>query len=315
MTSKKITLIYPFAYGYLDFVVQELKSHHNIVVTDIKTDTIKYKYPNIFVKVWNGITKLFGSNIKKKYFNQQVLDQIKEKQDIIFVIRPDMLDDSLLKQLKSNTKVFTAYLYDSCKKFPRQLEIAHFFDEIYSYEKEDIKKYNFIETSNFIYDETLEREEIQYDIFNVSSYDSRINEINAVSKILAENGLNIYFVLFWYEKLKYPHLISTTRYLSLDETKKLIAQSKAMIDIQRQDQKGLSFRTFESLGYRKKLITTNTAVQDYEFYHPNNILIIDSNHLNTDEIKNFLKLDYQPISQDIIDKYSVKNFTKTIFKL
>lgn len=315
MTSKKITLIYPFAYGYLDFVVQELKSHHNIVVTDIKTDTIKYKYPNIFVKVWNGITKLFGSNIKKKYFNQQVLDQIKEKQDIIFVIRPDMLDDSLLKQLKSNTKVFTAYLYDSCKKFPRQLEIAHFFDEIYSYEKEDIKKYNFIETSNFIYDETLEREEIQYDIFNVSSYDSRINEINAVSKILAENGLNIYFVLFWYEKLKYPHLISTTRYLSLDETKKLIAQSKAMIDIQRQDQKGLSFRTFESLGYRKKLITTNTAVQDYEFYHPNNILIIDNNHLNTDEIKNFLKLDYQPISQDIIDKYSVKNFTKTIFKL
>lgn len=315
MTSKKITLIYPFAYGYLDFVVQELKSHHNIVVTDIKTDTIKYKYPNIFVKVWNGITKLFGSNIKKKYFNQQVLDQIKEKQDIIFVIRPDMLDNSLLKQLKSNTKVFTAYLYDSCKKFPRQLEIAHFFDEIYSYEKEDIKKYNFIETSNFIYDETLEREEIQYDIFNVSSYDSRINEINAVSKILAENGLNIYFVLFWYEKLKYPHLISTTRYLSLDETKKLIAQSKAMIDIQRQDQKGLSFRTFESLGYRKKLITTNTAVQDYEFYHANNILIIDSNHLNTDEIKNFLKLDYQPISQDIIDKYSVKNFTKTIFKL
>ncbi|RXM40672.1 hypothetical protein BOQ62_04995 [Chryseobacterium sp. CH21] len=314
MTPKKITLIYPFAYGYLDFVVQELKSHH-IIVTDIKTDTIKYKYPNIFLKVWNGITKLFGSNIKKKYFNQQVLHQIKEKQDIIFVIRPDMLDDSLLKQLKSNTKTFTAYLYDSCKKFPRQLEIAHFFDEIYSYEKEDIKKYNFIETSNFIYDKTLEPEEIQYDIFNVSSYDSRIDEINSISKILAENGLNIYFVLFWYDKLEYPHLISTTRYLSLDETKKLIAQSKAMIDIQRQDQKGLSFRTFESLGYRKKLITTNTAVKEYEFYHPNNILIIDSSSLNPDEIKNFLELDYQPISQDIIDKYSVKNFTKTIFKL
>ncbi|PTT34415.1 hypothetical protein DBR28_13635 [Chryseobacterium sp. HMWF028] len=315
MTSKKITLIYPFAYGYLDFVVQELRSHHNIVVTDIKTDTIRYRYPNIFVKVWNGITKLFGSNIKKKYFNQQVLGRIKEKQDIIFVIRPDMLDDSLLKQLKNNTETFTAYLYDSCKKFPRQLEIAHFFDEIYSYEKDDIKKHHFIETSNFIYDEILEPEEIQYDIFNVSSYDSRIDEINAVSKILAEGGLNIHFVLFWYEKLAYPHLISTTEYLSLDETKKLIAQSKAMIDIQRQDQKGLSFRTFESLGYRKKLITTNTAVQECEFYHPNNILIIDSNHLNPDEIKNFLELDYQTISQNIIDKYSVKNFTKKIFKL
>ncbi|MCD9617074.1 hypothetical protein [Chryseobacterium gleum] len=315
MTPKKITLIYPFAYGYLDFVVRELRSHPNIVVTDIKTDTIKYRYPNIFVKIWNGITKLFGNNIKKKYFNQKILEQVIEKQDIIFVIRPDMLDDSLLKKLKTNTKTFTAYLYDSCKKFPRQLEIAHFFDEIYSYEKEDIQKYNFIETSNFIYDETLEPEEIQYDIFNVSSYDSRIDEINAVSKMLYEGGLHIYFVLFWYEKLTYPHLISTTEYLSLDETKKLIARSKAMIDIQRQDQKGLSFRTFESLGYRKKLITTNKAVQDYEFYHPNNILIIDSSRLNTDEIKNFLELEYKPISQDIIDKYSVRNFTKKIFKL
>lgn len=315
MTSKKITLIYPFAYGYLDFVVQELRSNPNIEVTDIKTDTIKYTYPNIFVKIWNGITKLFGSNIKKKYFNQQVLGKIKEKQDIIFVIRPDMLEDSLLKKLKANTKTFTAYLYDSCKKFPRQLDIAPIFDEIYSYEKEDIAKYNFIETSNFIYDERLEPEEIQYDLFNVSSYDSRIDEINAVSKILSESGLKIHFVLFWFEKLGYPHLISTTQYLTLEETKKLIAQSKAMIDIQRDDQKGLSFRTFESLGYRKKLITTNAAVKDYAFYHPNNMLVIDSHHLDPDVIKKFLELDYVEIPEDIIDKYRVTNFTKKIFKL
>ncbi|MCS3530704.1 hypothetical protein [Chryseobacterium sp. JUb7] len=315
MTSKKITLIYPFAYGYLDFVVQELRSNPNIEVTDIKTDTIKYTYPNVFVKIWNGITKLFGSNIKKKYFNQQVLGKIKEKQDIIFVIRPDMLEDSLLKKLKANTKTFTAYLYDSCKKFPRQLDIAPIFDEIYSYEKEDIAKYNFIETSNFIYDERLEPEEIQYDLFNVSSYDSRIDEINAVSKILSESGLKIHFVLFWFEKLVYPHLISTTQYLTLEETKKLIAQSKAMIDIQREDQKGLSFRTFESLGYRKKLITTNAAVKDYAFYHPNNMLVIDSHHLDPDVIKKFLELDYVEIPEDIIDKYRVTNFTKKIFKL
>ncbi len=315
MTLKKITLIYPFAYGYLDYVVRELKSRPNIVVTDIKTDTIKYTYPNIFVKVWNGITKVFGSNIKKKYFTQQILHQIKEKQDIIFVIRPDLLEDSLLKKLKANTEIFTAYLYDSCKKFPRQLKIAPVFDEIYSYEKEDIKKYNFKETSNFIYDEVLEPEEIQYDIFNVSSYDSRINEIDAVSKILTEAGLKIHFVLFWFEKLEYPHLISTTRYLSLEETKKLISQSRAMIDIQREDQQGLSFRTFESLGYRKKLITTNASVKDYEFYHPNNILIIDSYHLNPDEIKEFLELDYIEISQEILDQYHVSHFTKKIFKL
>lgn len=315
MTSKKITLIYPFAYGYIDFVVQELQSNPSIIVTNIKTDTIRYVYPNILVKIWNGITKLFGSNIKKKYFSQQIKHQIKEDQDIIFVIRPDLLEDSLLTELKERTKNFTAYYYDSCKKYPRQLEISHFFNEIYSYDREDIDQYHFLETSNFIYDKAIEIQPIKYDIFNVSSYDTRIDEIDKVSKILFEAGFSIYFVLFWYEKLAYPHLNSITEYLTLNETKDLISQSKAMIDIQRKDQKGLSFRTFESLGYRKKLITTNAEVMNYDFYHPNNILIIDSNNLDTAEVKNFLDLNYVEIPQDIINKYTVKSFTKKIFKL
>lgn len=315
MTLKKITLIYPFAYGYIDFVVQELQLNRDVLITDIKTDSIKYIYPNKLVKLWNGITKLFGSNLKKKYFNQQILQQIKERQDIIFIIRPDLLETSLLKVLKENTDRFIAYYYDSCKKYPKQLEISAFFDEVYSYEKEDIEKYNFLETSNFIYDENIESQKILYDIFNVSSYDSRIDEINNISKILFDAGFKIHFVLFWFEKLVYPYLHSTTEYLSLNETKKIISQSKAMIDIQRADQKGLSFRTFESLGYRKKLITTNVMVQNYDFYHPNNILVINSGNMDVIEIKRFLELPYVEISQDIINKYGVKSFTKKIFKL
>lgn len=315
MTTKKITLIYPFSYGYIDFVVDELKSYPEVIITDIKTDLIKYSYPNLPAKIWNGVTKLFGKNIKKEYFKNHILNKISEKQDIIFVIRPDLLEGSLLKKLKENTKSFIAYYYDSCEKYPKQIEIAYFFDEVYSYEKEDIEKYNFIETSNFIYDEVIENEEIIYDIFNVSSYDTRIDEIDTLSTRLVEAGLKIYFVLFYFEKLVYKNLQSVTKYLSLQETKKLIAQSKAMIDIQRKDQKGLSFRTFESLGYRKKLITTNKQVKSFDFYNPNNMLVINSDNVNIEEIKKFLDLPYVEISKDILDQYSLKNFTKKIFKL
>lgn len=315
MTPKRITLIYPFAYGYIDFVVRELRSHPDVVVTEIKTDKIKYKYPNLRAKVWNGVRKLFGKNFKKEYFQNQILQQIDEKQDIIFIIRPDLLALSLLKKLKDKSEKLVAYYYDSCKKYPKQLEIAHFFEEIYSYEKEDIENYGFLETSNFIYDETIEPDEMIYDIFNISSYDSRIDEILYLSKILSEGGLKIHFILFNFKKLTFPHLISVTKYLDLKETKKLIAQSKAMIDIQRADQQGLSFRTFESLGYRKKLITTNKSVKNYDFYNPNNILVIDSKTIDIDEIKTFLKIPYVEISREIIDRYSVKQFTNRIFKL
>lgn len=315
MMSKKITLIYPFAYGYIDFVVRELQSHSNVSVIDIKTDIIQYKYPNWGVKIWNSITKLFGKNIKREMFNHRILQQIKEKQDIIFIIRPDLMNVSILEQLKKKTGNLIAYYYDSCKKYSKQLEIAHFFDEIYSYEKEDIEKYNFIETTNFIYDQTIESKEIKYDIFNISSYDTRIDEINNISKALFDAELKIHFILFWFEKLNYPHLISTTKYISLEETKELISQSKAIIDIQRTDQRGLSFRIFESLGYRKKLITTNSMVKNYDFYHPNNILVIETGNIDTDTIKAFLESSYIEVSQKILDRYTVKTFTNTVFKL
>lgn len=315
MNPRKITIIYPFAYGYIDLVVKELKSHSNITVTEIKTDTIKYQYPNPFAKTWNGITKLFGKNIKKEYFRNQILGQVREKQDITFIIRPDLFDVSLLEKLKKKTENFIAYYYDSCKKYPKQVDLIPFFDEIYSYENEDIEKYNFIETSNFIYDESIATEDIRYDIFNISSYDSRIDEINRIANALSDAGLKIYFILFYFKKLSFPNLISVTEYLSLKETKKLISESRSMLDVQRIDQNGLSFRTFESLGYRKKLITTNKMVREYDFYHPNNILVINSNKIDTDEIKNFLKLAYVEISQDILKKYNLKSFTEKIFKI
>lgn len=315
MTVKKITLIYPFAYGYIDFVVNELRSHSNITVTDIKTDTIKYKYPNVGVKILNGITKLFGKNIKRTFFNNQILDQIKDKQDMIFIIRPDLMDISVLEELKKRTDNFIAYYYDSCKKYPKQLEIVHFFDKIYSYEKDDIEKHHFTETTNFVYDQNIESEKIEFDMFNISSYDTRIDELDHLSRVLSGAGFKINFMLFWYEPLNYPYLTSTTKYIDLHETKKMIAKSKAVVDIQRADQKGLSFRTFESLGYRKKLITTNPAVKDYDFFHPDNILVIDCNNIDIAQIKEFLHLPYVEISQHIIDQYSVKNFTNTIFKL
>lgn len=252
---------------------------------------------------------------KENFLTNKFFSRSKKNRILFLLSVPILWICTFWRSLKKKTDCFIAYYYDSCKKYPQQLEIAHFFDEIYSYEKEDIKNYGFIETTNFIYDEKIESRENEYDIFNISSYDNRIDEINNLSKVLVDVGLRIKFILFWFEKLNYPHLSSITKYLSLEETKNFISRSKSMIDIQRADQKGLSFRTFESLGYRKKLITTNSAVKEYDFFHPDNMMIIDSKNVNTDSIKDFIDLPYVEIPQYILDKYSVKTFTANIFKL
>lgn len=89
--------------------------------------------------------------------------------------------------------------------------------------------------------------------------------------------------------------------------------STIMIDIQRPEQVGLTFRVFESLGYRKKLITTNKDVVNYDFYNPNNILVLDPENIKIPE--SFLESEYQEVPEEIFNKYQIKNWVKKILEI
>ena len=55
----------------------------------------------------------------------------------------------------------------------------------------------------------------------------------------------------------------------------LIARARAIVDIERTVQSGWTMRSVEALGAGRKLVTTNAAIAGAEFYHPNNIAVID----------------------------------------
>jgi hypothetical protein len=70
-------------------------------------------------------------------------------------------------------------------------------------------------------------------------------------------------------------------------------------------------RTFECLGLRKKLITTNFEVINYDFYSSKNILIIDRQ-------KPSIPLSFftEPADEskfDILKRYELSNWLITIF--
>lgn len=73
-----------------------------------------------------------------------------------------------------------------------------------------------------------------------------------------------------------PYLTQKT--IRYSEMIAVLAISKAQIEIQHPSKKGLTTRAFESLGTKTKLITTNPAIRQYDFYNSNNILIIDRNN-------------------------------------
>ena len=82
--------------------------------------------------------------------------------------------------------------------------------------------------------------------------------------------------------------------------------SGVVLDIQHPRQTGLTMRTIEMIRAEKKIITTNPDVSKYDFYNPNNILIIDRKNPKLDV--SFFRTKYQPIPKSIYEKYSLNKW-------
>jgi hypothetical protein len=106
--------------------------------------------------------------------------------------------------------------------------------------------------------------------------------------------------------------ISNT-YIKLSEVKNIISSSFALVDIQQQHQIGLSFRVFEALGFKKKLITNNQDIINYDFYNPNNIFIISESNYEVPSI--FFETDYIEVSPEIINRYGLNNWLSIVLKV
>jgi len=99
--------------------------------------------------------------------------------------------------------------------------------------------------------------------------------------------------------------------ISGDQIIKIFEDSKYILDAPQKGQTGLTIRTIECLGAKKKLITTNKDIINYDFYNENNILVFDG-EINKDSP--FFVNEYEDIDAYIYEKYSLKNWLKTMIE-
>ena len=81
----------------------------------------------------------------------------------------------------------------------------------------------------------------------------------------------------------------------------------------RNNQTGLSFRFFEAMALKKKIITNNPTVKDYDFYTPENILVLNEDFSNIDPA--FFQSTYQELAPEIYKKYTIGTWVETVFNL
>jgi hypothetical protein len=313
---RKIAIISTHSFGYIDFLVDKLNQNDNVVLTYINIDAIPFKYKNFFSKVYNLILKLLKlPNLKEQNRADFIFKIIsgKDKFDQILIIRPDKFQMKTLEFLKGNTDQLTCYLFDGIENFKNQKKTLSFFNKVFSYDKKDVEKFNFEFITNYIYDDTIHTAEMKHEVFNISSYDKRFGFIEKLANYLSENNISFQFIIRKEQGAFHENIQFVRKYLSICEVKNYIAENKVLVDIQKENQTGLSFRIFEALGYDKKIITNNEDIVRYDFYNPNNICVISEDNINIPAT--FFESEYEKLEPEIVDKYKLKNWIYQVFNV
>lgn len=313
----KICLISFDNWGFNNYIADCLiQEGHTVSIIDFSK--FNFKYPHLIYRVYNSFLKFFlNKNLKTFYYGERIineLDKLNNKQDVILTIKGDFIAPKYAIKIKKYTHNSIAFFNDSTKKCPKILQVLDCFDEVYSFDKNDCEKYNLKFKSNFIYETSIQKNiKNEFDLFYISSFDKRYKTIENISKILHELNLNCKILMLNPKKpINTNYITPITESIPLNEIQEYINKSNVLLDIQRKKQLGLTFRVFESLGLEKKLITTNKDIITYDFYNPNNILVIDTD--NPIINKDFFTTPYAKIPDEVIEKYLLKGWTKEILK-
>ena len=309
----KICVISFDFWGYDAHIVETLKEK-GIEANHIKIGAVSYE--NLGERLTNFFSKVFlRKNLKYQKRQKFVIEQLDKlgHQDQILVLNADTFDHSTLKY----TNKFITFLYDNLDRFPVQDKL-HFFDKIYSFDDKDIEKHGFERLTNYNYLPFLsqEKQNPSEDALYITSYDKkRIKQL----EILSQKFEDLYVIgkKSWKNQLMKPFtrnkIVFTRKRINHENLPEFYKRTKVILDLMRENQYGLSFRVFEAMALEKKIITDNEKIKNYDFYNPNNILVLDKDFSNI--TKDFFETPYQPLPEEIYKKYTLEKWVERVFNL
>lgn len=330
MDTKRILLIMPNFFGYPKEIIKEAEQMgYKVDFYDDRPST------NAFVKAIIRINKnAIGTYIRKYYekIKQEIADV---KYDIVFVISGQSLsfeEDMIaeLRELQSQAK-FVLYQWDSVKNFPYIERMQKYFDKCYSFEKGDCEGRENVEFLPLFYIDKYktiaEREvsKVDYEYCFIGTAHPKkykfISEMVEKLKVLNKEMFIYFFfpspIVFIYRKICNKELrgahYGDFHYTSLssEEIDNIWTRSKCILDSPQAGQTGLTIRTLEALGAKRKLITANADVVNYDFYREENIYVYDGSDFDYNSA--FFKKEYQNISEELYEKYSLKSWLSKMF--
>ena len=326
MLNKKILFFSPEFFGIEKDIVRALKEDGCYVFwadeRSIRTS---------FARALNSVFPCIFYNHAKKYY-KKILNQIPIVPDVILIVKGDMVYEDTIKlmRIKFPNAEIILYLWDSVDNVIGILKRVHLYDRVLSFDPEDCKKYDFEHRAlfcDFEKDFQNKKQETIHDLcFYGTMYGDRFKVINKLSKICRDNQLDFYKFCFLrgrFMKLFYWITDSSYRKFnrndlsfepkSASELSRVVESSRVILDINARNQSGLTLRTLESVVSKKRIITTNPVIKEYDFYNVNNILVINRDNINIP--MTFFRSEYSEIDEKILEKYTARGWVKDVFSM
>lgn len=279
----------------------------------------------IYMYFFRGLAPQYFANYIRK-----IVRQNKDfNPDVVFVVRGQAFDVTTLEYLKQcypNAK-FLFYQWDPLcgKRIP---EILNMYDAAYSFDLADVEnnpEFKFRPSLYLNEYKAIASEKcFKYDVSFVGKlYNNRWPVIKMFMDYFRTNEIRSYFYLYmpsWtlyiWDFIRRGSLVSPRKMrfnpMSFLENVDIVKDSKCVLDIVYSKQTGLSMRAFESMAAKRKYITNNSEVEKYDFYNPNNILIVDINNINIPS--EFIDSPFEDVDKEILYKYSVSGLVDDLFR-
>lgn len=327
LNGTRILFFSPAFFGYEQKISEKMTSlgaevyyyNERPIETSLQKAFLKVN-PNIF------------SRLTEEYF-LNILNEVGHVEfDYIFFLKCEMPTKKILSKFKEKftNSVFCLYMWDSISNVIGIEEKFQFFDHIYSFDLEDSTKYDYIKFRPLFFSDEYRvaatQNKKKYSLSFIGTIHSdRYRIIKQVKRIVDSYELNSYFynflqskfMFYYYKILKKDFRNSVLsdfsfNHLTSKEIADIINETEVVLDIQHPKQSGLTMRTIEMIGMNKKIITTNPMIRQYDFYNPNNILIIDRFSVEIDS--SFFESPYQELQTEIYEKYSLAQWILDILK-
>lgn len=329
LAGKRVLFIAPMFFGYEKLIKEELESKGAIV--DYYNDRPDN---NFWTKALIRVDRRLLARKTDNYYKSIILNNRNKTYDHILIVRGEAISTQMLKKLRQSqpNARMCLYLWDSMHYNPNARKILDSFDQVYSFDRIDVSNNTNMKFLPLFYAREFERAaqwqgQAVYDACFIGTiHTDRYKVLEKIIEKMEKQGQKVFVFCYYPSKTLFKlralidpgfrnfgkkHINFTS--MKLSEVVDKISESKAVIDVNRPGQLGLTMRTIEAIGAQKKIITTNKEILEYEIFNPQNAIVVDRVKPVINE--SFINSTNQPFNEESRQNHSITAWVLKAFDL